>query len=97
MKLVKCRKRVARLYELIRLTKAQISDPDNSAGPQNVAARLNLLRRLRLKLQPPLREQLGLLQGAKAELQEMETRGREDRLSGWHQKFPQISNLREDG
>lgn len=87
VKLVKCRKRVARLYELIHLTKVQVSNSENSSGTQHVEAGANLLRRLRLKTQPPLREQLSLLRGAKAEHQDMETKGRENRLSGWHQQF----------
>ncbi|CAL1150160.1 unnamed protein product, partial [Cladocopium goreaui] len=87
MKLVKCRKRVARIYELIRLTKEQVSGSELSAGSQHVAARANLVRRLRLESQPPLREQLSLLRRAKAELQAMETQGRDDRLSGWRQQF----------
>ena len=87
MKLVKSRKRVARLYELIRLTKVQISMSEHPERTQNAAARDNLLRRLRLTSQPSLRELLSLLRSAKAELQEMETKVREERLSGWRHLF----------
>ena len=88
MALVKQRKKVARLFELIRIIKLRNWMGCNTYKGQDLAKTCHdLTRKLRISGNLPLRDLLQQVQLAQSQLRDMEAQYRLDRLTAWKQKF----------